>query len=272
MIAAILLSTLLTQWASKVDPSAPLQEYPRPQMVREEWINLNGQWDYAITLQEAVSFESEGKITVPFAVESALSSVERGLEPTQALWYERTFTVPSKWKGKRILLHFGAVDWSAEIWVNGKNLGRHTGGFTPFTIDITSALRPRGKQVLRVKVQDATDHSWQPRGKQWLQPAGIWYTPVSGIWQTVWLEPVADTYLESYFTETNIRKNELHVVSAVSGDYDSVGVELYDGGSLVAAASGADAVLKIDTPLLWTPESPFLYGLVIKISYLHKPT
>ena len=265
MFSVLVISMMLTQWAAKVDASAPLQEYPRPQMVRSEWINLNGRWDYAITPGESHGFKSQGKITVPFAVESALSSVQRRLEPSEALWYERTFTVPSKWKGKRILLNFGAVDWSAQVWVNGKDLGTHTGGFTPFTIDITSALKARGRQVLRVKVLDATDHSWQPRGKQWLKPAGIWYTPVSGIWQTVWLEPVADSHIVSYYAESSINKGELHVKSKVSGEFDRLLVELFDGNTKLSEASGENAVLKIQSPKLWSPDSPFLYGLKITV-------
>ena len=173
-----------TKWAEKVDPSAPLPEYPRPQMVRSQWVNLNGLWDYAITPAEAEDFSAEGKILVPFAVESSLSGVGRKVGKDQALWYERSFDLPKKSKGMRTLLHFGAVDWKASIYVNVKLAGQHTGGSAPFTLDISGLVKAKGN-ILKVRVRDATDNSWQPRGKQVNAPQGIWYTPVTGIWQTV---------------------------------------------------------------------------------------
>ena len=169
-----------TKWAEKVDPSAPLPEYPRPQMVRSQWVNLNGLWDYAITPAEAEDFSAEGKILVPFAVESSLSGVGRKVGKDQALWYERSFDLPKKSKGMRTLLHFGAVDWKASIYVNGKLAGEHTGGYAPFTLDISNLVKAKGN-TLKVRVWDATDNSWQPRGKQVNAPQGIWYTPVTGI-------------------------------------------------------------------------------------------
>ena len=155
-----------TPWAEQLDPSDPLPEYPRPQMVRADWMNLNGLWDYAITEAGAGTFTAEGKILVPFAVESSLSGVGRKITKDNALWYERPFTLPKKWKGKNVLLHFGAVDWHAEVYVNDVLVGEHKGGFDPFSFDITPYLKKSGKQILKVKVQDATDNSLQPRGKQ----------------------------------------------------------------------------------------------------------
>jgi beta-galactosidase/beta-glucuronidase len=193
-----------TSWAEQVDPAAPLQAYPRPQMVRADWMNLNGLWDYGITDASASGFDVQGQILVPFALESSLSGVGRRLEKTQALWYERNFTVPKKWKGKNVLLHFGAVDWQAEVYVNGVLVGEHQGGYDPFSFDITPFLKKSGKQTLKVKVQDATDNSFQPRGKQCIINSGIWYTPVSGIWQTVWLEPVASSHVDSYYVVSDI--------------------------------------------------------------------
>lgn len=259
-------STLVTKWATEVKPEAPLPEYPRPQMVRSQWLNLNGQWDYAVTSAGESAFETEGKITVPFALESYLSGVGRKLQPGEALWYERSFKLPGKWKGKRILLNFGAVDWKAEVWVNEKFIGRHTGGYTPFSFDITDALATSGKQKLRVKVMDSTDHSWQPRGKQWLTPYGVWYTAVSGIWQTVWLEPVSEAHLNSYYTVTNLKTGELRIHTNIDGEYDAVSVLLLDGDTPVAQASGKEVLdLIVPSPKCWSPDSPFLYGLKLNV-------
>ena len=173
-----------TTWAEQIDPNNVLPEYPRPIMERKEWKNLNGLWEYAIrptgTQQPA---DMDGQILVPFAVESSLSGVMKTLGKENELWYSREFTVPSSWKGKNILLHFGAVDWQADVWVNGVKMGQHRGGYTPFSFDITPVLA-KGKNQITVKVWDPSDEGYQPRGKQVKHPDGIWYTPVSGIWQT----------------------------------------------------------------------------------------
>lgn len=273
LLCLFLLGGMLSRFAADVNPEAPLPEYPRPQMVRSEWINLNGTWDYAITSAQAEDFVCEGKIIVPFAVESILSGVERSLTPDNALWYERSFRIPAKWKGKRIMLHFGAVDYEAQVWVNGKHVGTHRGGYTPFSLDITDALSSRGKQTLRVKVSDATDHSWQPRGKQWLKPNGIWYTAVSGIWQTVWLEPVELVHIDSYYTEADLAEGCIHVHTSVSAEYDKLVVSLFDGETLVSEVSGRDVVsVKLPSPKTWSPDSPFLYGLRLRVMKGEKTT
>ena len=200
-----------TEWAEKVDPSNVLPEYPRPIMQRTEWQNLNGLWNYAIRpTGEPEPQTFDGEILVPFAVESSLSGVQKRVGDNNELWYNRTFTVPSKWKDKKILLHFGAVDWKADVWVNDIKVGQHTGGYTPFSFDITPAL-VKGENKLVVKVWDSTDRSYQPRGKQVNNPEGIYYTPVTGIWQTVWLEPVAPEYIENIKSTPNIDNGTLTV-------------------------------------------------------------
>ena len=189
---------LKSRWTDKVDKNCPLPEYPRPQLRRERWKNLNGKYNYAIlpcTIKRPQRFQ--GEILVPFGVESYLSGVGKALNENQNLWYERTFTVPETWKGERVLLNFGAVDWKCRIWVNEKEVGYHTGGYSPFTFDITGLLKD-GDNTLTVKVYDPSDKGEQQRGKQSQKPGSIWYTATSGIWQTVWLEPVKETTLKNY--------------------------------------------------------------------------
>ncbi len=177
----------------------PLPEYPRPQMMRTHWINLNGLWEYAIQPKESPAPKTfDGKILVPYAVEAELSGVQMPLLPEQRLWYRRTFDSPlpaGDGLGARVLLHFGAVDDECEVWVNGRRIGKHQGGYLPFTFDITDALIKDGNEMI-VSVWDPTDRGLQQRGKQVLNPKGIWYTAVSGIWQTVWLEVVPETSIE----------------------------------------------------------------------------
>ena len=184
-------SPLMTRWAKDVSPHNALPEYPRPQMVRQPWLNLNGLWqvDLDASRNEALPVGKvlPQKVLVPYPIESALSGVGKHAD---RVWYRRTFQVPAEWKASRVLLHFGAVDWEATVYVNGKQLGTHRGGYDPFSFDITEALKDGTEQELIVKVFDPTNQGDQPRGKQVLDPRGIWYTPATGIWQTVWLEPV----------------------------------------------------------------------------------
>ena len=233
-----------TPWAEQVDPAAPLQAYPRPQMVRADWMNLNGLWDYAVTEASAETFDAQGEILVPFAIESSLSGVGKRVSKGEALWYEREFSVPKKWKGKNVLLHFGAVDWHAEVFVNDVFLGEHKGGYDPFSFDVTPALKKSGRQVIRVKVQDATDNSFQPRGKQCIINTGIWYTPVTGIWQTVWMEPVTPAHIDSYYAVSDIDKGEIAFdVEASYADGDVVKVALLEGGEGYSAEAPSQNVL-----------------------------
>ena len=265
-----------TSWADEVSPSNAHREYPRPQMIRKDWKCLNGLWDYAITPVDAPQPETpDGKILVPFCVESSLSGVGRRVGADSTLWYKCEFKVPSAWKEK-VLLHFDAVDWKTEVWLNGKPIGEHTGGYTAFAFDISDYI-VRGKQELVVKVWDGTDNDHQPRGKQVSNPGGIWYTPVTGIWQSVWLEPVADTYVKDYNCVWADSTGILSVRACLEGDADQVRVTLREGGegwdaengkpgaAVVSAMAAAGEILSLNVPepKLWGPETPYLYALEI---------
>ncbi len=265
-------SRISSKWAKQVSPENVWQEYPRPQMVREQWLNLNGLWNYSITdVNKDIPGKMDDKILVPFAVESALSGVTKRISENNLLWYKRTFKIPAGWKEKDILLHFGAVDWEAIVYVNGINVGSHQGGFTPFSFDISHALNPDGPQELVVSVWDPTSNGTQPRGKQVVKPQGIWYTPVSGIWQTVWLEPVADQSIASLRITPDVDNSQIEImarakISRIEGY--TVVFEAFDGTHLIASAEGelnSQAGLKIDNPKLWSPDNPFLYDLKITL-------
>ena len=259
---------IMTQWADDVDPSNVLPEYPRPQMMRGNWLNLNGMWDYAISAKDASKPDVyDGQILVPFAVESALSGVGRTLTADDALWYSREFSVPKQWKGQRILLNFGAVDWKTEVYVDGKLAGEHVGGYDPFSFDITDLLSKGKKHNLTVKVLDQTDAWYQPHGKQIMNPHGIWYTPVSGIWQTVWMEPVPETYIKSFSAVPDVPGAKLAMDVKVENMQpgDICRVQMYDGEFLAGEGNGYKDAVWVTNPKLWTPENPFLYDLKIMI-------
>ena len=260
-----------TQWSEQVNPDNVLPEYPRPIMERTEWKNLNGLWDYAI-IEKGKHSPSvfDGKILVPFAVESSLSGVGKTVGAEKELVYRRSFDVPSSWKGKRVLLHFGAVDWKTDVWVNDVKVGSHTGGFTPFSFDITEALQ-RKNNTLLVKVWDPTDKGYQPRGKQVSRPEGIWYTPVTGIWQTVWLEPVSESYIQDLRITPDIDNSLLSLKALVKDatSKDLVEVKVFDGQQLVAQGKSINGecvqVAMPENAKLWSPESPFLYTLKVSL-------
>lgn len=262
---------ITTVWSANVNPLNPLPEYPRPQMVRNSWKNLNGLWDYAITGSESARPSSfDGKILVPFAIESALSGVGKPVGPDNILWYRTRFTIPKDFREKTILLHFGAVDWKSEIFVNGVSAGTHQGGYDPFTFDITTFVKGSGSQVLELKVTDPVDKGVQPRGKQVIKPSGIWYTSVTGIWQTVWIEAVPKTYIVSTKQVPDIDKGilklDVNVQNAQPGDI--VSVSAWDGTVKVSgteAAPGTQIELPVKNAKLWSPDNPFLYDLKIAI-------
>lgn len=260
-----------TDWAAKVSPEDVLPEYPRPMMVRPAWKNLNGLWQYAITPKgEKTPTAYEGDILVPFCIESSLSGVQKTVGQDNALWYEKTFAVPNEWKNDRVLLHFGAVDWVTDVWVNGVKVGSHTGGYTPFAFDITQALAGKNNKLV-VRVWDPTDKSYVPRGKQVTNPEGIFYTAVTGIWQTVWLEPVPDAYIKSINTTPDLDKATVKVdidfSNPTADDLYWVDV-IYEGEKVAEGKSINGQPVEVNMPegfLTWTPDHPFLYDLKIKV-------
>ena len=260
-----------TSWAEEINPGQVLPEYPRPLMERADWTNLNGLWEYAIASRggaEPAAFD--GQILVPFCVESSLSGVMKEVGDANELWYKREFAVPASWKNKRVNLNFGAVDWKAEVFVNDVLIGSHVGGFTPFSFDITPYLTS-GKQKLVVRVWDPTDNGYQPRGKQVNKPEGIWYTPVTGIWQTVWLEPVGDNHITAIKSIPCIDNGLINVTVSTSKDKvtDIVEVKLLDKGQVVASAKGLqgnELRLAVKNPTLWDTENPYLYDMKVTVS------
>ena len=281
---------LMTRWAESVGPENVWPEYPRPQMVRGEWLNLNGLWQYAIRpgeeLRNAYAEPQppdawDGSILVPFCVESALSGVKKPVGETNRLWYGRAFEVPDAWEGRRVLLHFGAVDWESMVWVNGTRVGGHRGGYDPFSFDITDALGENRQQEVVLAVWDPTDAGHQPRGKQGREPEGLWHTAVTGIWQTVWLEPVEPVHVEWVCASPDVDAGAVSVETAVraeSGEL-SVHVEVHADGNAVQEATvllpGPDVPgtgltvprvsLAVPHARLWSPEDPFLYGLRVRV-------
>jgi beta-galactosidase/beta-glucuronidase len=240
-------------------------------MAREQWQNLNGLWNYAIRRKGAAFPEEyDGEILVPFCIESSLSGVQSRVGDQQELWYHRTFTVPNNWKNKDILLHFGAVDWKADVWINDIKVGMHKGGYSPFSFDITPFLAKGERQKLVVKVWDPVDKGYQPRGKQVEKPRGIWYTPVTGIWQTVWIEPVSKSSVTHIKTVPNIDGAHIAVGVATRGTTyaDIVEVRAMSNGKIIGkgmASAGQEVMVEVPDPRLWSPESPFLYDMEVRL-------
>ncbi|GAA1261279.1 MULTISPECIES: PA14 domain-containing protein [Streptomyces] len=265
---------LSTKWADEVGPKNAHPEYPRPQLTRDAWQNLNGEWQFAAAKsgdKPPVGKQLGEKILVPYPVESQLSGIERHED---RMWYRRTFTVPKGWKvgdGKRLQLNFGAVDWQSEVYVNGTKVADHKGGYDKFSADITDALKPGRTQELIVGVYDPTDAQGgenPPVGKQRLDPSGIWYTPSSGIWQTVWMEPVAADHAADLKITPDVKASTATVEAKGVRDGVPVTATAYDGKRRVATASGvtgAPLTLKIDKAHLWSPDDPFLYNLKVNV-------
>ncbi|MHA1918312.1 MAG: glycoside hydrolase family 2 protein [Promethearchaeota archaeon] len=279
---------IFTRWTSQVKTEIPFPEYPRPQLVRQEWQNLNGLWDYKIEekrIQSEEIKEWDGKILVPYPIESALSGVKRKLLPHQYLWYHRKFTISKKWnellKDHRILLHFGGVDWQSKVWVNGEEVIFHEGGDIPFSVDITDSLRTHGKNSenfhdLLIRVWDPSDKGCQERGKQKIKPHTIFYTAMSGIWQTVWLELVPDPYICNFKLTPDIDDEKIDLKINLSESTDSlldlaVTIEILKEGKRISSkrVNWTDLQEKISVqiknPELWSPSNPFLYDLKISL-------
>ncbi|MDB5231969.1 MAG: lacZ 3 [Chitinophagaceae bacterium] len=261
---------LTTQWTSQVTPANAHREYPRPQMVRDEWQNLNGLWDYAITPEQDEKVTNwQGKILVPYPVESLLSGVKKAVGPINKLWYHKTFTVPAAWKNKHVLLHFEAVDWETKVSVNGRELGIHQGGYDAFSFDITSALKNSGDQHIVVSVWDPSNAGYQPQGKQWNNPRSIWYTATTGIWQTAWLEPVNEVSITDFKLVPDIHTKTLHISLANAEQYKGYTVQAtaYDKGKKLSEASGTanSTDLRLTDVKLWSPDQPFLYDLTLTL-------
>jgi hypothetical protein len=260
---------IITKWSGDVDPLKPWHNYPRPDLARESWMSLNGLWDYAITAKDIKPENWDGKILVPYPVESALSGVKKRVSEDQNLWYKTSFKVPDVWKKKQILLNFEACDFETVAWVDGKEAGKHRGGYDPFTFDITTLLSGNKMHELIVCVWDPTDKGTQPRGKQVSEPGNIWYTPTTGIWQTVWLEPVNDSYISSFRTLTNADEGTISFKTDVKNPgTNTLTFTVRKEGKIVAQESGncdQEISLKISDPILWSPENPFLYDINIEL-------
>jgi hypothetical protein len=257
-----------TEWADKVTPANVWQNYPRPQLKRTEWTNLNGLWQYAVTdmATEKRKVKFEGEILVPFSIESSLSGVAKTFTPENKLWYKREFTVADQSNDKVTILHFGAVDYECNVWVNDKLVGTHKGGNNPFSFDITKYLKKKGQQVLELSVIDPTDTESITRGKQQLNQRGIWYTPVSGIWQTVWMETVEESHIVSILPQANISKNTvtLHFDIAEKERRQDLNIRILDGQKVLATINerATDKIeIKLPETILWTPETPKLYTI-----------
>jgi len=256
---------LPTPWSGDVAPDNALPEYPRPQLTRPRWLNLNGIWEYAGWPSSPDEPRPSGyaeRILVPFPPEAALSGIGRRDE---VLWYRRLFEVPADWRGSRVLLHFGAVDQTAKVWVNNQLVATHEGGYTAFSADITDVLRASGQQELTVRAEDRTDIEPFPVGKQRNAPGGICYTPSSGIWQTVWLEPVPGTRIERLDLTPDL--TGVTVFPQVTGGAEVVVVISANGTEVARASGAAGTSVRVDvpSPRLWTPDDPHLYSLRVQL-------
>ncbi len=268
-------SSITTPWYDTIDPDNVLPEYPRPQMVRNNWLNLNGIWDFTESIgmgRYRYNQVFDREVLVPFPIESALSGLmlaDHQERPNKTYLYRKYFTVPATMKDQRVLLHFGAVDWKCEVYVNGQTVGSHEGGYDPFSFDITSALIPDKEQEIQVQFTDPGDAGGQPVGKQKINFGGIFYTPSSGIWQTVWIEGVNNQYIKDFIITPNVDKSQVTLnVKGENAENALLTVRIYDKGNQVAETEGglnSNINLTISNPKLWSPDSPFLYDVELEL-------
>ncbi len=271
---------IMTRWADDIDPASPWPEYPRPDLVRDQWMSLNGLWDYAVTLKEAEYQSPEGKILVPYPIESALSGVKRRITDSLALWYSRDFALPRQWNDKQVILNFEASDWETSVWIDGQKAGIHRGGYDPFSFNITPLLSDKKKHNILVRVWDPTDRGGQPRGKQVTKPGGIWYTPTTGIWQSVWLEPVDKSWISGLRVVSDIDRGVFTVTVSEDQCRGMAGCPPVDKapslaevtfsyqGSIAGTArgeTGKPIAVKVSDTHLWSPDNPVLYDMEVKL-------
>jgi hypothetical protein len=287
---------LITPWTSQVNPEKVWPEYPRPQLTRERWLSLNGLWNYQVTRKEESNVPDgnyDGQILVPFAIESPLSGVMKPLLPEQQLWYQREVIIPADWDGQHVLLHFGAVDWESTVYIDGRKLGTHRGGYDSFSFDITEHVKAGQRHQFVVSVWDPTDTEWQLHGKQTLHPGGCSYTATSGIWQTVWLEPVPESHIETVDVLPDLDRGvlKLTIAGRIVPQPMKVNAVATDQGTVVADVSGdigqeitpliqdnlvsffkatstwisTELEVPIPNAKTWTPDSPFLYDLTVRL-------
>ncbi len=257
---------LKTRWTDSVNPDCPLPEYPRPQLVRKDWQNLNGRFEYAITgMDENLPEKYDGEIIVPFAPECYLSGVGRTVTENDYLWYRKKFVLDGCFEGKNVILNFGAVDWKCVVYINRKLVTEHQGGYVPFSVDISDAITD-GENELILRVYDPTDAYWQDRGKQVRESKGFWYTATSGIWQTVWLEPVSDVFVKTIKITPDIDSSSIKISTEFNGEA-TVKAIVKDGDTIIFAGEieREDAVINIKDQKLWSPEDPFLYDIALAL-------
>lgn len=254
-----------TKWTESVSSIMPWQEYPRPQLVRKDWQNLNGRFNYAVTpITDEIPKKFDGEILVPFAIESDLSGVARRVSEKELLWYEKKFTLDPCFEGKRVMLNFGAVDWYCRVFINGKKIGEHTGGYIPFSFDITDYICD-GENTLNLRVFDPTDKAMQPRGKQASKSHGFWYTATTGIWQTVWLEPVDPVHIKKLRILPDIDSSTVNV-KTYSSSACKIYAQVKDGENVIFSGNiSENEDISIPDMKLWSPESPFLYDITVKL-------
>lgn len=268
---------LMTQWSAGIDPGRIHQEYPRPGLRRNRWLNLNGLWEFALTGRDTSERPAyQRQILVPFSVESAMSGIGTRVDSSRLIWYRKSFILPDDWSNHMVVLHFGGSDWETTVYVNGQKVGLHRGGYDPFSFDISYYLREQGAQQIEVSVWDPTDQFFQPRGKQSANPSGIWYTPVSGIWQTVWLEPVPVTHIRSLRISPDFDGQQVKIEAVLNKPNAGDSLRFQVGEENLTFVEGTlpytdRFVISLPNPKAWSPDQPYLYDLQLEVRRQGQP-